>query len=84
MASIACAPGVHDARRERSIPNVLFDADVETHRKVFFWTLELLRDRGLLKGKSVGIDATTLEANAAMRSIVPRSGKCGESDMESI
>jgi len=44
--------------------------DVETHRKVFFWILELLRDQGLLKGKTVGIDATTLEANAAMRAIV--------------
>ena len=46
--------------------------DVETHHKVFFWILELLRDQGLLKGKTVGIDATTLEANAAMRSIVRR------------
>src|SRR6202162_4120706 len=46
--------------------------DVETHRKVFFWILELLREQGLLKGKTVGIDATTLEANAAMRSIVRR------------
>jgi transposase len=46
--------------------------DVETHRKVFFWILELLRDRGLLKGKIVGVDATTLEANAAMRAIVRR------------
>src|ERR1700719_102808 len=46
--------------------------DVETHRKVFFWILELLRDKGLVKGKTVGIDATTLEANAAMRSIVRR------------
>jgi transposase len=46
--------------------------DVEAHRKVFFWILELLRDQGLLKGKTVGIDATTLEANAAMRSIVRR------------
>src|ERR1700757_5433129 len=52
--------------------------DVETHRKVFFWILELLRDQGLLKGKTVGIDATTLEANAAMRSIVRRdSGEHG-------
>jgi len=50
---------------------------VETHRKVFFWILELLRDQGLLKGKTVGIDATTLEANAAMRSIVRRDS--GES-----
>jgi transposase len=46
--------------------------DVETHRKVFFWILEVLRDRGLVMGKTVGIDATTLEANAAMRSIVRR------------
>src|SRR3989441_874522 len=44
--------------------------DLETHRKVFFWVLGRLQDRGLVKGKTVGIDATTLEANAAMRSIV--------------
>src|SRR3954467_1128491 len=46
--------------------------DVETHRKVFQWVLGVLADRGLLKGKTVGVDATTLEANAAMRSIVRR------------
>src|SRR6266508_2884843 len=46
--------------------------DVETHRQVFGWVLGLLADRGLLKGKMVGVDATTLEANAAMRSIVRR------------
>jgi len=46
--------------------------DVDTHRKVFFWVLGLLADRGLVKGKTVGIDGTTLEANAAMRSIVRR------------
>ena len=46
--------------------------DVETHRKVFLWVLGVLADRGLLKGKTVGVDATTLEANAAMRSIVRR------------
>src|SRR5713226_3850557 len=51
--------------------------DVETHRKVFFWVLERLRDKGGVKGKTVGIDATTLEANAAMRSIVRRDN--GES-----
>jgi len=34
--------------------------------------LGLLADRGLRKGKTVGVDATTLEANAAMRSIVRR------------
>jgi len=46
--------------------------DIETHRKVFGWVLGVLADRGLLKGKVVGVDATTLEANAAMRSIVRR------------
>ncbi len=46
--------------------------DVDTHRKVFFWALGLLADRELVKGKTVAIDATTLEANAAMRSIVRR------------
>jgi len=46
--------------------------DVETHQAVFRWVLELLAEKGLLRGKTVGIDATTLEANAAMRSIVRR------------
>jgi transposase len=46
--------------------------DVETHRAVFGWVLELLAEKGLLKGKTIGIDGTTLEANAAMRSIVRR------------
>jgi transposase len=51
--------------------------DLETHHKVFGWVLGLLADRGLLKGKMVGIDATTLEANAAMRSIVRRDNGQG-------
>jgi transposase len=46
--------------------------DVETHRAVFTWVQQRLVDAGLLKGKTVAIDATTLEANAAMRSIVRR------------
>ena len=44
--------------------------DVETHEAVFSWVLKQLAESGLLKGKTIGIDATTLEANAAMRSIV--------------
>ncbi len=32
--------------------------DVETHRQVFGWVLELLSDAGLVKGKRIGIDAT--------------------------
>src|SRR5664279_771294 len=46
--------------------------DVETHRQVFSWALAVIADHGLLKGKTVGVDATTLEANAAMRTIVRR------------
>jgi len=46
--------------------------DVETHRAVFTWVQERLVEAKLLRGKTVGIDATTLEANAAMRSIVRR------------
>lgn len=46
--------------------------DVETHQQVFQWILGLLADAGLLKGKRIGIDATNLEANAALRSIVRR------------
>lgn len=46
--------------------------DVETHRDVFTWVQHRLVERALLTGKTIGIDATTLEANAAMRSIVRR------------
>ena len=46
--------------------------DVETHEAVFTWVLQRLADAGLVRGKTVGIDATTLEANAALRSIVRR------------
>jgi transposase len=45
---------------------------LETHRAVFTWVQERLVTAGLLKGRTVAIDATTLEANAAMRSIVRR------------
>src|SRR2546430_13555069 len=46
--------------------------DVDTHGEVFAWVLGVLADRGLLKGQRIAIDATTLEANATMRSIVRR------------
>src|SRR2546428_3332642 len=46
--------------------------DLETHRAVFTWVQQRLVEAGLLKGRTIAIDATTLEANAAMRSIVRR------------
>jgi len=53
---------------------------VESHRAVFTWVQERLVAAGLLTGRTVAIDATTLEANAAMRSIVRRD--TGESYQE--
>ena len=50
---------------------------LETHEQVFGFVLRVIAARGLLKGQTVGVDATTLEANAAMRSIVRRDN--GES-----
>src|SRR6202165_4944822 len=46
--------------------------DADTHQKVFGWALEQLAQAGLVKGKTMGVDSTTLEANAAMKSIVRR------------
>jgi transposase len=46
--------------------------DLESHRAVFTWVQQRLVEAGLLKGKTVAVDATTLEANAALRSIVRR------------
>jgi transposase len=46
--------------------------DGETHQQIFTWVLERLAQGGLIKGKTVGVDSTTLEANAAMKSIVRR------------
>src|SRR6202163_1688485 len=53
--------------------------DGETHQRIFTWVLERLAQAGLVKGKTIGVDSTTLEANAAMKSIVRRD--TGESYM---
>jgi transposase len=44
----------------------------ETHQRIFTWVLEQLAQGGMIKGKTIGVDSTTLEANAAMKSIVRR------------
>jgi len=46
--------------------------DVEVHEEVFTFVLKVLAEQGLLRGRTIGVDATTLEANAALRSIVRR------------
>ncbi len=42
---------------------------VETHKAVFRWFVKVLGEEGLIDGQTVAVDATMLEANAAMRSI---------------
>lgn len=65
--------GLHEATPDHStISRTRRLIDVETHREVFTWVQQRLVDAALLKGKTIAIDATTLEANAAMRSIVRR------------
>ena len=43
---------------------------LEVHHRVFLFVLEIARKKKVLKGKTVAVDSTTLEANAAMKSIV--------------
>jgi transposase len=45
---------------------------LETHKAVFRWVIRILTGEGLIQGQTISIDATTLEANAAMKSIVRR------------
>ena len=43
---------------------------LEVHHRVFLFVLEMAKKKKLLKGKKIAVDATTLEADAAMKSIV--------------
>jgi len=61
-----CSPDHSTISRTRRL------IDLETHRAVFTWVGQCLGIAGLIKGKTLAIDATTLEANAALRSIVRR------------
>jgi transposase len=45
---------------------------LETHKAIFRWVLKILDEAGLVSGRTVSIDATTLEANAALKNIVRR------------
>ena len=65
--------GVDEAPPEHStISRTRRLIDMETHRAVFTWILHVLATAALIKGNTIGIDATTLEANAALRSLVRR------------
>ena len=60
-----------------SLSRVRGRLDASTHAMVFQMVLEALTKAGLVKGKTIGVDATTLEANAAMRSIIRKEGVSG-------
>jgi transposase len=49
----------------------------EAHEQVFGWVLKLVAERGLVKGERIGVDGSTMEANAALRTINRRDN--GES-----
>jgi transposase len=54
---------------------------LEAHDAVFTWVLRRLAERGLVKGERIGVDASTMEANAALRAIVRRGGGEGHREM---
>ncbi len=45
---------------------------LEVHEAVFAWVLQRLAEHGLIKGDRLGVDASTMESNAALRAIVRR------------
>src|SRR5215204_4221520 len=53
----------------------------EVHERVFGWVLALIAERGLVRGERIGVDASTLEANAALRAIVRRDTGAGYREM---
>ena len=55
---------------------------LEVHEEIFTWVLRLVEEHGLVKGERIGVDASTMEANAALRSIVRRED--GESYREML
>ena len=70
-AFLGLAPG-DSSPDDSSINRSRLRIDLETHQAIFDWVLKRLAAHELLKGRTLGIDASTLEANAAMRSIVQR------------
>jgi transposase len=70
-AFLGLAPG-KNSPDDSSLNRTRRRVALETHQAVFDWVLKRLAEHELLKGRVLGVDASTLEANAAMRSIVRR------------
>src|SRR4051794_16274098 len=54
---------------------------LEVHEAIFAWVLQRLTDHGLIKGGRIGVDASSMEANAALRAIVRRETGEGYREM---
>jgi transposase len=54
---------------------------LELHEAIFRWVLQRLAEHGLVKGERIGVDASTMEANAALRTIVRRDTGEGYREM---
>ena len=78
-AFLGLAPG-EKSPDDSTINRTRLRIDLETHQAVFDWVLKRLAEHGLLKGKTLGVDGSTMQANAAMRSIVRKD--TGESYRE--
>jgi transposase len=65
-------PSTEETPDHSSLTRVRDRLPLEVHAAVFQLVLQLVAEKGLLKGKTVAVDSTTLEANAAMKSIVRR------------
>ena len=65
-------PLTEDTPDHSSLTRVRDRLPLEIHTTVFQLVLKLAGEKGLIKGKTVAVDSTTLEANAAMKSIVRR------------
>lgn len=65
-------PLIEETPDHSSLTRVRDRLPLEIHVAVFQWVLQLAAEQGLLRGKTVAVDATTLEASAAMKTIIRR------------
>jgi transposase len=65
-------PLTEETSDHSSLTRVRDRLPLEVHTAVFQWVLALAAKKKLLPGKTVAVDSTTLEADAAMKSIIRR------------
>jgi transposase len=72
LRDFLAVPLGEDSPNHSSLSVIRNRLPLDVHQQVFTWILGLAQTKKLLKGKTVGVDSTTLEAAAAMKSIVRR------------